>query len=60
MRMANSMHPAQHEGLERLCMASPRDWIRLAPRQPGIERLEAYFEPHNQRLYECLDVDFGW
>jgi len=23
-------------------------------------RLEAYFEPHNQRLYECLDVDFGW
>jgi hypothetical protein len=24
------------------------------------QRLEAYFEPHNQRLYECLDVDFGW
>jgi hypothetical protein len=23
-------------------------------------RLEAYFEPHNQRLYEYLDVDFGW
>jgi Sulfotransferase domain len=23
-------------------------------------RLEAYFEPHNQRLYECLDIDFGW
>jgi Sulfotransferase domain len=23
-------------------------------------RLEAYFEPYNQRLYECLDVDFGW
>jgi hypothetical protein len=23
-------------------------------------RLEAYFEPHNQRLYEHLDVDFGW
>jgi hypothetical protein len=22
--------------------------------------LEAYFEPYNQRLYECLDVDFGW
>jgi AraC-like DNA-binding protein len=27
-------------------MASPRDWIRLAPRQPGIERLEAYFSGH--------------
>jgi hypothetical protein len=23
-------------------------------------RLERYFEPHNQRLYEYLDVDFGW
>jgi Sulfotransferase domain len=23
-------------------------------------RLEAYFEPYNKRLYECLDVDFGW
>jgi hypothetical protein len=23
-------------------------------------RLEGYFEPYNQRLYECLDVDFGW
>jgi hypothetical protein len=22
--------------------------------------LEAYFEPHNQRLYEYLGVDFGW
>jgi len=24
------------------------------------QRLEAYFEPYNQRLYECLDIDFGW
>ena len=23
-------------------------------------RLEAYFEPHNQRLYEYLGIDFGW
>jgi len=23
-------------------------------------RLEAHFEPHNQRLYEYLGVDFGW
>ena len=22
--------------------------------------LEEYFEPHNQRLYEYLGVDFGW
>jgi hypothetical protein len=24
------------------------------------ERLKSYFEPHNQRLYEFLGVDFGW
>jgi len=24
------------------------------------QRLEEYFEPHNQRLYEYLGVDFGW
>jgi hypothetical protein len=24
------------------------------------EPLENYFELHNQRLYECLDVTFGW
>jgi len=23
-------------------------------------RLEEYFEPHNQRLYDHLGVDFGW
>lgn len=28
---------------------------------PAIRRrLERYFEPHNQRLYEHLGVDFGW
>ena len=28
---------------------------------PDIRRrLEEYFEPHNQRLYEYLGVDFGW
>jgi hypothetical protein len=28
---------------------------------PGTRRrLEDYFEPHNQRLYEYLGVDFGW
>lgn len=24
------------------------------------QRLEAYFEPHNRRLYDHLGVDFGW
>lgn len=31
------------------------------PLDPSIRRqLENYFEPHNQRLYDYLDVDFGW
>ena len=37
-------------------MASPRDWIKVAPWQPGIERLEAYFaghgyDPHRHDTY---------
>ncbi len=28
--------------------------------QATRRRLEAYFEPYNQRLYEYLGVDFGW
>lgn len=31
------------------------------PLSPTLrERLEAYFEPHNRRLYEYLGTDFGW
>jgi len=31
------------------------------PMSPAVrERLESYFEPHNQRLYEYLSADFGW
>jgi Sulfotransferase domain len=31
------------------------------PLDPATRRrLEAYFEPYNQRLYEYLGVDFGW
>ena len=31
------------------------------PMAPAVrERLEEYFEPHNQRLYEYLGTDFGW
>jgi len=32
------------------------DEMSLATRR----RLEAYFEPHNRRLYEYLGIDFGW
>ena len=34
---------------------------RYPPMDPETRRrLEAYFEPYNQRLYDYLGVDFGW
>ena len=34
---------------------------RYEPMSPATrERLAEYFEPHNRRLYEYLDEDFGW
>jgi hypothetical protein len=31
------------------------------PMSPDTRRrLEEYFRPHNQRLYDYLGVDFGW
>ncbi len=32
--------------LERSCSASPNDWIRFAPPQAGLQRIEAFFEGH--------------
>jgi AraC-like DNA-binding protein len=33
-------------GLERSCGKADRNWLRLAPPAPGIERLEAFFTGH--------------
>ncbi len=31
------------------------------PMDPGTRRrLEGYFAPHNERLYDLLSTDFGW
>jgi hypothetical protein len=39
----------------------PYNLARYAPLDASTkERLMAYFEPHNQRLYEFLGVDLGW
>ncbi len=35
-----------------------RSYEPMSPRTR--ERLEAFFEPHNQRLYDYLGRDFGW
>jgi AraC-like DNA-binding protein len=50
------MHRPRSTGLERSCGAPPRDWIRIAPPQPGIARLEAFFaghgyDPHRHDTY---------
>jgi hypothetical protein len=35
--------------------------VRYEPMNPALRRrLEAFFEPHNQRLYDLLGRDFGW
>jgi AraC-like DNA-binding protein len=49
--------------LERSCGASPRDWIRLAPSQPALERIEAFFaghayDPHRHDTY-AIGVTLG-
>jgi AraC-like DNA-binding protein len=36
----------EHPRLERSCSPGPRDWLRLAPGRPGLERIEAFFEGH--------------
>jgi hypothetical protein len=39
----------------------PSTKAEYSPMDPSTRRrLEAYFEPHTQRLYEYLGVDFGW
>jgi hypothetical protein len=31
------------------------------PMDPGTRRrLEGFFAPHNERLYDLLSTDFGW
>ena len=42
-----------------------RDKVNKGKYEQGMDptirrRLEDFFEPHNQRLYEYLGVDFGW
>jgi hypothetical protein len=42
-------------------MGGKRNEGRYEEMNPATRRrLEEYFEPHNQRLYEYLGTDFGW
>lgn len=44
-----------------LDLPPPKTGDRYEPMDLSIrQRLEAYFEPHNRKLYEYLGVDFGW
>ena len=46
---------------EELDLPSHKTRYSYEPMNPDTRRkLEAFFEPHNQRLYEYLGVDFGW
>lgn len=44
--MTKSVAPGTTARLERSCFPARSDWIRHAPAQAGIERLDAFFEGH--------------
>lgn len=44
--MAASLPRPAGARLEGSCGPGPRDWIRSAPPQPGVERIEAFFAGH--------------
>jgi hypothetical protein len=42
-------------------LATPEGKTTYEPMDPGTRRrLEGYFAPHNERLYDLLSTDFGW
>ncbi len=54
--MSASLNASGRPCLERSCGPSRGDWIRLAPSQPGLERIEAFFaghayDPHRHDTY---------
>ena len=49
------------EDVETLSTPDSRHEASYEPISPETRRrLEAYFKPHNQRLYDFLGTDFGW
>jgi AraC-like DNA-binding protein len=55
-RMSTLLNQGGKARLERSCGPSGADWIRHAPAQPGLERIEAYFaghayDPHRHDTY---------
>lgn len=50
------LNESKQARLERSCGPPPRDWLRVAPSRPGLERFEAFFsghayEPHRHDTY---------
>jgi AraC-like DNA-binding protein len=54
--MTKTLECTAKPGLERSCGTTNGDWIRTAPAEPGIERIEAFFaghayDPHRHDTY---------
>ena len=47
-----------HWAPETYSIPNRREYTGLDPLVP--QRLDEYYKPHNQRLYEYLGVDLGW
>jgi AraC-like DNA-binding protein len=54
------MEPIDTARLERSCKQPGSDWLRVAPTQPGIERIEAYFTGHayDRHRHDCYALGY--
>ncbi len=59
-RMCATLDPPVRPRLERSCGPTPADWIRHAPLQPGLERIEAFFAAHAYDPHRHDSYAIGW
>jgi AraC-like DNA-binding protein len=54
------MRTGRRSGLERSCGPSPGDWIRHAPPQTGLDRIEAFFSGHayDPHRHDCYAIGY--
>jgi AraC-like DNA-binding protein len=58
--MRTTLEPPVLRRLERSCNVKPGDWIRHAPSQPGLERIEAFFADHAYDPHRHDTYAIGW
>jgi AraC-like DNA-binding protein len=56
----STMRKSPRPGLERSCGPNPGDWIRHAPPQEGLDRIEAFFSGHayDPHRHDCYAIGY--